>query len=66
MESLVVSAFVTILLIYMSGFVRPTNIKHIDNFTAYIKSSKSKMHHAVVFSILVAFLTDYILFLSLD
>ncbi len=66
MESVVVSAFVTILLIYISGYVRATNIKHVDSFVAHVKSNKSKMPYAVMFSILVAILTDYILFLSLE
>jgi hypothetical protein len=66
MESLVVSAFVTILFIYLSQFVPPTNLTHVDTFVAHIKSNKAKMPHAVAFSVAVAFVTDYILLLSLD
>ena len=66
MESLVVSAFVTIVFIYLSKFAPPTNVTHVDTFVAHIKSNSSKLPHAVMFSVLVALATDYILLLSLD
>ena len=66
MESLVVSAFVTILFIYLSKFAPQTNITHVDTFVAHVKSNQSKLPHAVMFSVLIALVTDYILLLSLD
>ena len=66
METIIYSAFVTIVLIYLSRFVPSTHMKPVDNFVTHVKSQNEKLAFAVAFSIIITFVTDYVLFLSLD
>ena len=66
METIIYSAFVTIVLIYLSRFAPATRVQPVDNFVTHVKSQNEKLAFAVAFLILVTFVTDYVLFLSLE
>ena len=65
MDSVIISAFVTIFLIYISQFIRPTRIRQVDSFVSHLQAQKNSLAFAAAFSAIVAFLADYILLLSL-
>jgi len=59
-EEVIVSMFVTILIIYFSKFVSPTTgIQHIDSLIAHIKRNDGYMGYAVMFSALVTVVTAF-------
>jgi hypothetical protein len=58
-EEVVVSMFVTVMIIYFSKFINPsTGIDHIDALISHIKKNDQYMGYAAIFSAIVAILSS--------
>lgn len=58
-EEVVVSMFVTTMLIYFSKFINPTTgIDHVDALISHIKKNDQYIGYAVIFSAIVAALSS--------